>query len=242
MITLEVCIDTPDAIETCVAEGVDRIELCSALAVGGLTPSHGLMEIAAQSSVPAHAMIRPVAGDFVLNDAVLKTMLGDIKAARDAGLAGVVIGALTSDRRLDHDRLRQFITAAGPLDVTLHRAIDLCADPLRAVEEAADLGMTRILTSGAAHTAFAGRVVIAQMVKRAAGRVTIMPGSGITAQNVAALVQDTGVRDVHASCAMSVPEASDITAFSFGPAQKRMTDGTAIAAMQAALGRRECDR
>jgi copper homeostasis protein len=235
MIKLEVCIDTPDAIATCVAEGVDRIELCSALSVGGLTPSRGLMALAAQSAVPVHAMIRPTTGGFVISDAAFEVMMSDIAAARDYGLAGVVLGVLSADCKLDHKLLAKFIAAAGPLEVTLHRAIDLCVDPLEAVDVAADLGITRILTSGTAQNAFDGRNVIRQMVDRAAGRLTIMPGSGVTAANVRQLVQETGVRDVHASCATTIPEAGNVAEFGFGPTDKRVTDSKTIRAMWLAL-------
>lgn len=235
IIKLEVCIDTPDAIATSVAEGVDRIELCSALSVGGLTPSRGMMALAAQSTVPVHAMIRPTTGGFVISDAAFEVMMTDIAAARDYGLAGVVLGILSADCKLDHKLLAKFIATAGPLEVTLHRAIDLCLDPLDAVDVAADLGITRILTSGTAKNAFAGRNMIRQMVDRAADRLTIMPGSGVTAANVRQLVQETGVRDVHASCATTIPEAEDVAEFGFGNTHKRVTDSETIRAMRLAL-------
>ena len=235
MIKIEVCVDTPDGIATCNTAGIDRIELCSALGLGGLTPSAGLMRQAGQGAVPAHAMIRPIAGDFVLTDRVLQTMLGDIEAAKQAGLAGIVTGAITGDRKLDVPRLRQLIAAADGLEVTLHRAIDLCADQCDAVSIAVDLGVTRILTSGGATAAVAGRHVIANMVKRAAGQVQIMPGAGVTPANVRQLVIETGVNDVHGSCAITAPEAADLQAFGFAGQTRKLTDAATIAAMRTAL-------
>lgn len=237
MTILEVCIDTPEGLTACEKGGADRIELCAALGLGGLTPSAGLMQRAAQSDIPAHAMIRPVAGGFVLTDAVMATMLEDIATARRVGLAGVVIGALTPDDRLDDQRLSTLIIAAGDLEVTLHRAIDLCPDPVTAVEQAVALGVHRILTSGGARTAYEGRAAIARMVAQAKGAVTVMAGSGITPQNAADIVAATGVSAVHASCTGHVPEDAEVAAFGFGPAQRPFTDPNRIAALRVALGR-----
>lgn len=236
-VVFEVCIDAPSALAVCRAGGADRVELCSALALGGLTPSHGLMKAAADCGLPCHAMIRPRDGGFSPDGETQRVMLSDIAAAREIGLAGVVVGALTADHKLDLPFLERCIAAAGALEVTLHRAFDLCADPVQAVEDAVALRMTRILTSGGAKHAWDGRHVIADMVAKADGRITIMAGSGVTAVNVAELVGATGVRDVHGSCAISVAEQDDVAAFGFGPPKRRETDLASIRAMRAALDR-----
>ena len=236
-VVLEVCIDAPAALAVCCAGGADRIELCSALALGGLTPSYGLMKAAVGCGVPAHAMIRSCEGGFAPDQETQEAMLGDIEAARTIGLAGVVVGALTQDRKLDLEFLHRCVAAAGPMDVTIHRAIDLCIDPMQAVDDAIALGATRILTSGGALNAWDGREVIADMVAKAAGQITIMAGSGVTAHNVADLVKITGVCDVHGSCAAKVTEQSDVAAFGFGPPVQRVTDVESIRAMRAALDR-----
>jgi copper homeostasis protein len=237
MITFEVCIDTPEGIVACANGRADRIELCSSLSLGGLTPSAGLMALAAAGAVPAHAMIRPVAGGFAVNDAVLETMLQDIKAAKSAGLAGVVLGATTPDYNLDEAKLRPMLNAAGSMEVTLHRAIDLCTDPLHAVEQAIALGFARILTSGGETTAMDGSARIAEMVKQSAGRIEIMAGSGVSAANVMQLLKVTGVQNVHASCSSTEPEAKRVSEMAFGPAQRKFTDVEKIIEMKSILGR-----
>lgn len=235
MTILEVCVDTPEGIITCNAGFVDRIELCSALSLGGLTPSHGLMTMAANFDVPAHAMIRPVPGGFELTDTVFDTMLMEIQSARKLGLAGVVFGVTTNEYRLDENRLSALIDAAGPMETTLHRAIDLCLDPLAAVKQAIDLGFTRILTSGAATTALIGRQMIKDMVTIANGEISIMAGSGVTSENLNKIISETGVVDVHASCSSNVSEDDRVVEMAFGPSARKITDAEKISAMRAAL-------
>lgn len=232
MITLEVCVDTPAGVQTCEAGGADRIELCSALSLGGLTPSPGLMKMAADSSVPAHAMIRPSPGGFAVTQETFDTMLADIWFAREVGLAGVVFGVTTENYELDLKRLKDLRTAAGSMEVTLHRAIDLCKDPLLAVEQAVDLGFTRILTSGSELTAFAGRKTIAEMVNRSAGRIEVMAGSGVSIENAAQIIAETGVRDIHTSCSTMTKEDIKVSDMAFGPVEPKVTDLKKIVAIK----------
>lgn len=232
MITLEVCVDTPTGIRACESGGADRIELCSALSLGGLTPSPGLMKLAAKSSIPAHAMIRPTSGGFTISERHFEAMLADIWAAREYGLAGVVVGVSTENYGLDLKRLKDLKTAAGSMEVTLHRVIDLCKDPLRAVEQAIDLGLTRILTSGGQKTAFEGRRTISEMVKCSDGRIEIMAGSGVTPENVRQVIAETGVLDIHASCASRTKEDSKVSKMHFGPTEPKVTDVKKIVAMK----------
>lgn len=198
---LEICVDTVAAATVAAQAGVARIELCAALSEGGLTPSLGLMKAAANLPVASHAMIRPRAGGFVYSDAEIKVMLEDIAAAKQVGLAGVVFGVLTSDGALDLPVLQQLVQAAHPLEVTLHRAIDMTEDPFLALEQAITLGFRRVLTSGPYESALEGAEVIAKLVTRANGRIEIMAGSGIGPQNVLEIQALTGVQDIHSSCA-----------------------------------------
>jgi len=145
-VPLEVCIDRTDGLTACLNGGADRIELCSSLSLGGLTPSFGFMEAASKIDIPVHAMIRPHAGGFVFERDAVEGMLADIKTARDLGLAGVVIGALNPNHDLDLDTLSQLIRAAGDMEITLHRAFDLTRTPAEALELAIDLGIHRIYT------------------------------------------------------------------------------------------------
>ena len=175
---LEVCVADPQSLAAAVAGGADRIELCSALELGGLTPSPGMMAVAAAAQVPTYAMVRPRAGDFVFDTRDVDVMLRDIDAVHAAGLAGVVIGASRPDGMLDIRLLERLLTHAQGLGTTLHRAIDLVPDFADATEAAVALGVERILTSGGARTALEGMHNIAIAHATAKGRVAIIAGSG----------------------------------------------------------------
>jgi copper homeostasis protein len=199
-ITLEICVDSPAGLAAAAAGGADRIELCSALELGGLTPSRGLMRAAAAARCPAYAMIRPRAGDFCYGRADLASMLDDIDAAREAGLQGVVLGASRTDGRLDSALLDILLERASGMGATLHRAFDLVPDPPAALETAIGLGFQRILTSGAAATALSGARALAQLVALAGRRIAIMAGGGVNADTLPAMLAASHVREVHASC------------------------------------------
>jgi copper homeostasis protein len=199
-VILEVCVDTPAGLAAAIEGGADRIELCSALALQGLTPAPGLIALAAEARIPIYPMIRPRNGDFVYDAGDLDAIFRDIDAVREAGLAGVVIGANRPTGDLDVDALAMLVAHAEGLGVTLHRAFDLTPDPMAALETAIDLGFERILTSGCALNAMAGAETIAALVERAAGRIAILAGGGVNPSNVAELVARTGVREVHGSC------------------------------------------
>ncbi|MBX9456672.1 MAG: copper homeostasis protein CutC [Rhizobium sp.] len=235
-ILLEVCIDDLAGLDAAIAGGVDRIELCSALALGGLTPSLGLMEVAGTFDIPCHAMIRPRAGDFVYSEEEIEVMLADIAAARTAGLAGVVLGASLPDGRLDSFVLETLAKAAHGLDLTLHRAFDLVPAIPEAVEIAVRLGFARILTSGRAATALDGLDDLKQAIALAGARIAIMPGSGISPGNAARFL-DLGVKEIHASCSVPAePCAGKVEAFGFGLPSARRTDSATVAALKTALG------
>jgi copper homeostasis protein len=197
---LEVCVDSPAGLEAAVNGGARRIELCSALALSGLTPSPGLMALAAQTPVPVYAMIRPRPGDFCYGALELDAMRRDIDAVRAAGLAGVVLGASNASGALGEAALRLLIRHAADLGTTLHRAFDLAPDLAQALETAVGLGFERVLTSGGRNTAIEGASCIADLVARAKGRIGVMAGAGLSWSNVADLVRVTGVDQVHASC------------------------------------------
>ena len=215
---LEVCVDTIYGALNAVQGGADRIELCSALSEGGLTPSIGLMREAAKLPVPVFAMIRPRAGAFSYSAKEEAIMAADIAAAKQAGLDGVVLGAQNDDGRLNIPMLKRLIDAADGMGLTLHRVIDVLPDPLRALEDAITLGFDRILTSGGAKTATDGADQIAAMVARANKRISIMAGAGVTAQNARDLVSKTGVHELHASCSRAI---QDETALGFTPSGGR---------------------
>jgi copper homeostasis protein len=259
-LTLEVCVDTSAGLAAAVAGGADRIELCAALALGGLTPSAGFMAEAARCGVPVMAMIRPRAGDFVWSEAELLVMEADIAAARTAGLAGVVLGASRPDGRLDGVALARLVRAASgggrflernrtgafegsgpefskipaPLDLTLHRCFDLAPDMGAALEEAVGLGFRRILTSGGARTAAEGVARIGALVARAAGRIAIMAGAGVTAETAPVLLAQ-GVRELHGSCAECVAVSGKGPEMGFGPRMERRTSAARVRALRQAM-------
>ena len=230
---IEVCVDTPEGLRAAIAGGADRIELCAALALGGLTPSAGFMRMAAGCGVPVHAMVRPRTGGFVCDAEDLALMVHDIAVARDSGLAGVVFGCSLPDGRLDATGLAVLVGAAAGMDRTLHRAFDLVPDLAEALEQAVALGFQRILTSGGAATAVAGLARLVALQQQAAGRTLILPGGGITAESVAGLAP-LQPRELHASCAVSRAGAAAAVAFGFGPGVERVTAAASVRALRSA--------
>jgi copper homeostasis protein len=235
-ILLEVCVDSPEGFNAAVQGGADRIELCSSLPIGGLTPSRGFMAFAAKASRPSRAMIRPRAGSYVFSESEIDIIRTDIDAVREAGLAGVVIGANLPSGDLDRKTTEKLARHAQGLEMTLHRSVDLMPDPLEAVDFAIQLGFRTILTSGGKLKAPDGAEVIAAMVARAGDRLEILGGSGLNPGNVAAFVQKTGVRAVHGSFSGPVGHVDDkLVRFGFMTPQDRETSRDTVAQVRAAL-------
>jgi len=231
-ILLEVCVDTPAGLAAAIAGGADRIELCSALALQGLTPAPGLMALAAEAPIPIYPMIRPRNGDFCYDVGDLDHIRRDIDAVRRYGLAGVTIGANLPDGQLDLAALEVLVEHSRGLGMTLHRAFDLVPDMSVALEAAIALGFERVLTSGGALTAQAGAEQIAELVQQADGRIAILAGAGVRPSNVADLVKRTGVREVHGSFGRPIPGAapgSKLGEMGFVPPELRDTDEAAVA-------------
>ncbi len=232
---LEICIDTLAGLDVAIGAGADRIELCSALALGGLTPSAGLMDAASRTDVPVRAMIRPRQGDFVYTPTEIELMCHDIEAVGSHGLEGVVIGANLPSGDLDEAALRTLVEAAkaAGLKVTLHRAFDLVGAPLQALEFAISIGIDAVLTSGGAVTAALGTPSIKAIVEAAKGRIEILAGSGISATNVAELVHRTGVSSIHASCGVNTPvsKGKPLELGFIRPTQ-RLTDADAVRSLR----------
>jgi copper homeostasis protein len=180
--------------------GAARLELCVRLDVGGITPPRELVRaVVAAAPVPVHAMVRPRGGDFVHDAAELDAMVASIGAHRDAGARGVVFGALTRDHAIDRAATTRLVAAARPMAVTFHRAFDDTPDLDAALDTLIELGVERVLTSGGMPTAPAAVDVLARLVRRAAGRITVLAGGGVRPQDYAALVARAGVRELHAS-------------------------------------------
>lgn len=237
-ILMEVCVDTIEGAEKAVQNGADRLELCSALSDGGLTPSAGFMRAASFLPVPVYAMIRPRAGSFRYSDAEKAIMLDDARSAYEAGLSGIVVGATTAENRLDTLFLDQIVKAT-PLGATLHRAFDTLANPLEEIETALALGFERILTSGQARTAEAGTAMIAEAVRRAGRRISIMPGAGVSAANAARIIERTGAREIHASCssarACELDQGKAVELGFVSETTEKTTDPARVGALRSAL-------
>lgn len=197
---VEICAGDFQSAQAAVLGGAQRIELCSALPLDGLTPSAGLIKAARSlEGIKLHVLIRPREGDFVYDATETDVMLHDIRLAHKLGADGVVIGALTPDGDIDIPTCRHLIEAAEGMQVTFHRAFDRCADPHHALEEIITLGCSRLLTSGQAPTAEAGIPLLRELVHQANGRIIIMPGAGITPSNARCILDETGATEIHGS-------------------------------------------
>ncbi|EJC82383.1 uncharacterized protein involved in copper resistance [Rhizobium leguminosarum bv. trifolii WSM2297] len=239
-VLLEVCVDSAEGLAAAIEGGAGRIELCSALELGGLTPLPSLMRIAARAPIPVYAMIRPHAGPFIFDRLDEEAMMLDIDAARAAGLAGVVIGANRPDGTLDLPLIHRLKAHAAGLGSTLHRAFDLVPDADQALEQAVELGVERILTSGCALKAADGLDTLKRLSAKAAGRISIMPGSGIRPANVGEILRATGASEVHGSCSSPVESADPrAVAFGFEAKNKNKTDSAVVREMCRAIASME---
>jgi copper homeostasis protein len=237
-VLLEICIDDPASLDAAIAGGADRIELCAALELGGLTPSAAMLARGVASGLPVHAMIRPRAGGFVLDEGEAALMIDEIGRMIAGGAAGVVVGALLPDSTLDRAALARFREAARDAAIVLHRAVDLTPDPVAAVAAARALGFDAVLSSGGALTATEGAPVLRRMVETAGEALDVIAGAGVTFDNVAQLVAETGVRAVHGSASVVGARADpDAVRLGFGTASRRRTDAEIVRRMRAELSR-----
>ena len=180
--------------------GANRVELFENLEQGGTTPSSGNIAVAREHlQIPLFVLIRPRPGDFHYGALETEIMLRDIAHCRQLGCDGVVIGALTADAEIDMPLCRELASAAGPMDITFHRAFDAVGDLPAALEQIADLGIKRILSSGGHASAAEGSAVLASLAEQAGSRLALMAGAGLNAQNVADVARQTGCLQLHAS-------------------------------------------
>mgnify|MGYP002622145739 CR=1 FL=1 len=200
-IIIESCCESLEGVRRAVVGGCSRIELCEALALGGVTPSGELisraLDVASAAGVPVNVLVRPRGGNFVYSAGEEAAMLSSIEFCKHLGVNGVVIGALTCDGDVDLPLMRRLIASARPLEVTFHRAVDRSRDMAAALEDIISLRCERVLTSGHAPDAYSGRFVLGGLVRQARGRIIVMPGCGITPSNLAAIASSSGASEFH---------------------------------------------
>jgi copper homeostasis protein len=205
-ILLEISVESVEAAAAAERGGADRVELCSNLSVGGLTPDLALLRaVRQQIQIPIFVMIRPRGGDFVYSPAEFAQMKKSIAEARDAGASGLVFGILKANCTADVDRTRELVEFTQPLPVTFHRAFDAYQDLSRALEDVVRSGVSRILTSGGAASAPEGATNIAALVATASERVTVVPGAGINAGNILQLATATRAQEFHSGLSTVLP-------------------------------------
>lgn len=198
--TIEVVVYNIDSALKAQEGGADRIELCDSPGDGGNTPSYGVVEALRQHiTLDIYAMVRPRGGDFLYSNYEFFAMQHDILQFKKLSVDGVVFGILNPDGTIDKKRCKSLIDLARPLKVTIHRAFDMTRDPFEALEDCIEVGFDRILTSGQKTKAIEAVDLIAALVKKANGRISIMPGSGVNESNVVELVSKTGVQEIHFS-------------------------------------------
>lgn len=195
---IELCVEGIDGFLAAQAAGADRVELCASLMEGGLTPSLATIRAAVKAAhIPVHVIIRPRGGDFLYSDAEFDTMRADIEALRSEGVAGVVIGCLTPDGRIDEVRTKALVAAARPMSVTCHRAFDMTEDAGEALEALIRCGVDRVLTSGQRDTALEGIAVLRRTVEQAGDRIVIMGCGALDADNIKTVRDATGLKELH---------------------------------------------
>jgi copper homeostasis protein len=203
-VALEICVESVEHAVAAERGGADRIELCSDLSSGGVTPSAGLMQTARRHvSVPIHVLIRPRPGNFCYSPHEIEIMQEDIRAAKQIGMAGLVLGILDRDHRIDVRRVKKLIELASPLPVTFHRAFDLAKDRAAALEEVIQTGAHRILTSGGRERAIDALLILRRLSAAAGQRIGIMPCGRINSANVRRIVRATAVSEIHTSVGIS---------------------------------------
>lgn len=200
MAILEICAGSVTSVIAARNGGAARVELCTALEIGGITPSAGLIARARKiEGIDLNVIIRPRGGDFLYDEEEATCMIEDIHTCKELGADGVVIGALTADGDIDTALCSRLISAADGMSITFHRAFDMCRNPQKALEDIIAMGCHRLLTSGQAPTAESGIQLIEELVRQAERRIIIMPGCGVNSHNAAKIITATGCTEIHAS-------------------------------------------
>ena len=203
---LEIAVFNIESAISAIAAGADRIEFCENPMEGGTTPSYGsLKTLIHKTKTPVFPIIRPRGGDFLYSDDEFYSMKSDLLLVKELGYPGAVIGLLKKDGHIDIDRTAALVSIADNMEITFHRAFDRCIDPLKGLEDIIQTGCKRILTSGQVPHVSNALPLITQLVNNANGRITIMPGSGVRANNIADIISSTGVMEIHSSARKNYP-------------------------------------
>lgn len=196
---VEVCASSYQSVLNATKAGADNIELCSELAVGGLTPSYGMLHmISQQSTSPINVLIRPRSGNFTYSEAEFEIMKQNVLLCKEFGFNGIVSGVLTLKHQIDIKRTKELIDLARPLSFTFHRAFDWVKDPFASVGQLIGLKIDRILSSGQKNTAFEGIELLSELQRLAANKLVIMPGGGINMSNILHF-KKAGFKEIHFS-------------------------------------------
>ena len=207
---LEVCAQSLQSAMTAQIGGAQRIEFCSGLELGGLTPSAAHLQLARERlHINICVLIRPRAGDFLYNELEFETILKDVEYCKQLGIDGVVVGCLRPDNTFDETQMKAIAAVAGNMELVSHRAFDATPNPFEAMETLINLGYHRILTSGQANVALDGIPVLKQLVDLAQARIDIMAGSGVLVTNIEQLARATGAKDFHSSFKKGIKSASE---------------------------------
>ena len=210
--TLEIAVFNIESALLAAKAGADRIELCENPYDGGTTPSYGTLKTVIEKiSIPVFPIIRPRGGDFLYSDDEFEVIKKDVQLVKELGFKGFVVGLLNRDGSIDVKRTSILTQLASSLDVTFHRAFDRAKDPLQSLEDIISTGCKRILTSGQMPNAFDNKELIKQLNQQAAGRIIIMPGSGVRSNNIKELAAYTGVQELHSSARKVVASEMSFT-------------------------------
>lgn len=197
---MEVCANSVASALAAQAGGAIRVELCDNLPEGGTTPSYAQIAMAKQLlTIKVYPIVRPRGGDFLYSDLEFDLMKTDIAACKALNCDGVVIGILKADGSIDKERCAELMALAAPMPVTFHRAFDMCNDLKKGLEDLIELNCERVLTSGGESSAIKGAAIIAELIRQANGRIIVMPGAGVSSDNISQLIQTTGAVEFHAS-------------------------------------------
>ena len=206
MIKIEICAINLGSAIAAQKGDADRIELCNNIIEGGTTPSAATIRLARKYlTIPINVLIRPRGGDFLYSELEFENMIEDIKFCKEARVNGVVIGVLDSKGEIDKKRTKKLVKEAWPMEITFHRAFDVCNNPIQALEDIIECGIDRILTSGQEKSAVEGISLIKDLQEKANGRITIMAGGGINKSNVKEIIEKTSINEIHFTAKVKIP-------------------------------------